>query len=207
MENKKISIIIAVLTLIISIFGASMLAVAYFSIDKYQFSSLELSSATTYNVYAMSGGDIYLHVAGQYMTIDYSDPTKPAFTTNNMSPISITLETFDTGLSIACTYDLVYESVEMFTSSLENEFNEKEFTISGLSNYSDKIEEVSLADIDGKFYLAEGLTVDLSGVNKKKTVEWVFDVNFYNQTFSQLDKMDSKFSGRILVDNLICKEV
>lgn len=207
MENKRINVIVAVLTLIVTVFGASMFGLAYFSIDKNEFSSLEFSSATTYNVYAMSGSDIYLHVAGQYMTGEYSDSTKPAFTTNNMTPISLTLETFDSGLSIACTYDLVYETINVFTSSAENVNNEKEYTISGVSNYSDKIEELSLADVEDKLYLAKELKVELSGVNKKKTVEWLFDVNFYNQSFSQLDNMGAKFSGRILLDNLMCKEV
>ncbi len=207
MMNERKKLILPILLLIVVMIGSTAASFAYFTAmnTEHEFSDLQLTAAEMGVAYGQSGSEINLLVKGEYMNQSVVNADIPAATSINDNSFIITLETFDSGGTLKCTYDIVYEPTVPFYNSVENLTNAYEYTIKGNANINgDFIPETNIGNVTSELTLIEDVQIELSGVNKKKSQEWTFTAAFYNQTFNQDDNQGITFGGKIVLKNLEC---
>ncbi len=208
MEKSKTKLLLAIIVFVAISAGTITATFAYFTANSasHEFSRYELHSAESGIAYAESGSPINLLVSGEVMKDANIDAVNPAATASNDVPIKVTLKTSVDGGQIDCTYDISYIPNVVYYNSAANISNAKEYTIKGSNNQnSDAIVETSLGNIDSKLILASDIEFSLSGVNKTAVQEWTFEVGFYNQSFNQDDNQNKDFGGKVMIENLTCK--
>ncbi len=207
MKKKDRSIILFSCLFIIMALCTLTFTYAYFtSVGNFDGNTFELNSADAGIAYSMAGSDIELLIGGDIMNQSNVNEDIPVVVGSNSQPVTITLETYNSGGELTCNYDITYEPTMPFYNSSANIANKKELTIAGVSSISSvSIPETDLGNVTNKIVLLEDSEVKLTGVNKKETFTWTFAVSFYNQSFNQDDVSSKIFGGKVYIENLECE--
>lgn len=208
MREKNYQTILSIILLIIVTLSTITATFAYFTAraNLINLDKLQINSATMGQAYSLSGSPIDLLIEEEDMLKNKIDITKPTKTSSNETPISVIIETSASGGTLKCSYDIVYEVDTPFYNSTTNIDNVNEFVINGKElNYGlDILNEMSLGNISEEIVLLSDIEIKVTGINKQKVHDWVFNAGFYNQSFKQDEKSGISFGGNIVIKNLNC---
>lgn len=207
-KKKDPQLTFAVVVLIVMIFSAGAFSYSYFTpLNEEGLPDVDITGATLGNAIVNAGDKLTINVDSASMSFVQVDKTTPAITDKNDIPLSIVMNTTETGGILTCVYDIVYTPSEPYINSKANLLNEFEFTIKGESSNGKKITETNLGNVTQKLTLLSGHSTTLSGINKTTVEEFTFEIGYYNQDFSQNDNTDVTFGGDISIENLNCQQI
>ncbi len=205
-KNTLLLTIIAVATLLVAVVGATF---AYFTATGAASAASEVTVTTT-SVDAITStvGNVAMEVtlADMQQANGSSDPGNLVYK-DAFGNITIEIEPADTD-ERTCTYDIVYTTTQPFTNSTTNTTNLNEFTISATgmhnsTNNAGTIAETSLSGVTGQINLASDLSFTFTG-GATQTLDWDFEVRFYNLAIDQSSRAGFTYGGEIKIDNIEC---
>lgn len=216
--NKKSTTfltIIAITTLLVLLVGSTF---AFFAIQETNTAKIDVTSTTakSSDIFTATGtGLIVLNITNEKML---ESSTKDAegnditVVADEDSNDSMLISLYAGSGKATCEYDLLW------TESTGAEFDiykktpaagaNLEYTLSGISNRGNKIEETNLDSeiVNSKRVLGHFIIEDEYDENEVTTNEkWTFTAKFYNLPISQSAQTDKKYGGQITVENVSCK--
>lgn len=189
-----------VVMLIIVTFFTAASTFAFFTTQYNQklSSDMNVTSAIYPSVVIINEKSFFLSITNADMLEGDSNSNEPSVTTSN--EVSISFTTSETGGNYSLDYYIYYEPINVYTKSLENTLNKKEFVVSIISNIDGEVvSEFNLNDVDDVTLLYTGTIVG-SGVEQTFSEYFTVEFGYYNQDFDQSDNAGQSFGGFFVIE-------